>query len=240
MKQIPRSQLQVDWALFYLRWLALAVIGGVAFVGPESVQIDPTQVGALLVIALAYNMGVFVLLLVRFWPSELGFATVVLDTFVALFAFLVAGDAQSSLLWVGLFPVLVAGMRYGWQVSAGLTFALVLIEALLLLVLDDRGARALTPFAINALFLLTGALATGLLSERLRRQGGNSFNNDPDAFGGHRSAHDRAKAIYEMASLVSASLNYNRVLDAALDLSVLGLQDASARSENMVGGSPAI
>ena len=235
MKQIPRSQLQVDWALFYLRWLVLAVIGVVAFLGPESVQIDSIQARALLVIALAYNMGVFVLLLVRFWPSGLGFATLVLDALVALFAFLIAGDAQSSLLWVGLFPILVAGMRYGWQVSVGLTFSLVFIEALFLLVLDDLGVRALAPYAINALFLLTGALATGLLSERLLRQGGGSSNDDLAAFGGRRAAHDRAKAIYELASLVSASLNYNRVLDAVLDLSVLGLQDASARSENMVG-----
>jgi signal transduction histidine kinase len=40
-----------------------------------------------------------------------------------------------------------------------------------------------------------------------------------------RAARERARAIYEMATTLSATLDYNKVLDAALDVGVLGLRE---------------
>ena len=50
-----------------------------------------------------------------------------------------------------------------------------------------------------------------------------------------RRANERAKAIYEMASTLSATLNYKRVLTAMLELGMLGLTEVTGRDTSLVG-----
>lgn len=236
MKTPPRARLQIDWVLFYTRWAVLLVVAVVAFLSPEGTHVDAVEMAVLLIAAAAYNLMVMGLLLLRVWPTGFGFVTLVLDSVLAVVAFQLAGYAQSPLVWMGLFPAIVAGVRYGWQVSVSLAIVVAAAEAILVVIFASGGTSALVPFGVNALFLVVGALAAGLVGDRARKQAvelsAAEFNSNERQ---RRSAHDRVRAIYEMASLVSASLSYSRVLEAALDLSVLGLKDAGAKSADLVG-----
>ena len=50
-----------------------------------------------------------------------------------------------------------------------------------------------------------------------------------------RRANERAKATYEMASTLSATLNYQRVLDAVLDISTIGFEELAPLAAKPVG-----
>jgi hypothetical protein len=50
-----------------------------------------------------------------------------------------------------------------------------------------------------------------------------------------RRANERAKAVYEMASTLSATLNYKRVLTTMLDLGMMGLTEVNGLDTSLVG-----
>jgi signal transduction histidine kinase len=49
-----------------------------------------------------------------------------------------------------------------------------------------------------------------------------------------RSTREQARAIFEMASTLSATLNYQRILDAVLDVSILGLKEMGPASKRII------
>jgi signal transduction histidine kinase len=49
-----------------------------------------------------------------------------------------------------------------------------------------------------------------------------------------RSTREQARAIFEMASTLSATLNYQRILDAVLDVSILGLKEMGPASTRII------
>ena len=49
-----------------------------------------------------------------------------------------------------------------------------------------------------------------------------------------RSTREQARAIFEMASTLSATFNYQRILDAVLDVSILGLKEMGPASTRII------
>lgn len=237
MPRPAQNSIQIDWLLFNLRWLVLVTGALVAFIAPQvsADKAPPIPTVVVLGVAAAYNLIVMVLLAGDLRPRALPISTLGLDCAVAIAAFLASGGPTSPLLWMALFPIITAALRFGWLASLAAAGGVLAAEGLLALAFDSAGVFGLLPLLVNGLFLLAAAVVTGLVGERIRAMAvRETLGRRAADIKEISSMRDRSKAIYEMASLVSATLDYERVLDAALDLSVQGMQDLGRDAGQMV------
>lgn len=234
MNRPHRSRLQVDWLLSNLRWLLLLAVAIVAYVDPEQAEMTSTF-STLLLIGAAYNLVLLLLLSFRFFPQPLSSISLLVDSFLAV-AFLSASGSNSPFLFFGLFPVITAALRFGWAVSVMTTSAIIVAYAYVSV--QQTGAdsvQELFPITVNGIILLLAALTSGLVGSRVIGLADKEQREEEEIeLRRLRAIRERTRAIYEMASTLSATLNYERVLDAMLDVSVLGLDELGPLAEKMV------
>jgi len=155
------------------------------------------------------------------------------DTVVAILFLALTGGWQSPLLPATLFPILVASLRVG--IEAGLATAIVIIFAYGAFAISDRDFNTmggLYQVGLNSVFLLGVACVSGLLN---RQQKVTLERVESTELQSLRRANERAKAIYEMSSTLSATLNYERVLTTMLNMSVMGLTEMKGPDNSLVG-----
>ena len=199
-----------DWFAASLRWLMLAVIG------------------VLLAVRGMANPELLVLLLMLVWNIVLSLmaglglrleryhrqVVMAFDFILAALLFLAQGGLPNATNWEPLIPIGVAAIYFelwGAFLIAGL-FALLqgLVSREALTDLFSAGGIAIT-LLIGIAFGLAGRVAMRKL--RTTRQ------TRLDAEERRRLLEtERLRAIYELTSSLTATLSYNRVLDAVLDL----------------------
>ena len=236
MNRPHRSRFQVDWLLSNIRWLLLLAVAIVAFLEPgREGESFPLLLGLLLVGA-AYNLILLLLLAFGFFPQPLPAISLLIDSLLAV-AFLAAtGGAESPLLFFGLFPIITAALRFGWTVSMATAGAIVI--AYIFVSIRQASVSTLSdlfPLIINSVILLLAALISGLIGSRAIGLANKELREEEeDELRRLRAIRERTRAIYEMASTLSATLNYERVLEAMLDVSVLGLVELGPLADQMV------
>ncbi len=233
-----RSLFQVDWLLSNLRWLLLISVAIVALL--QSLQAGENLFSPILISLLlagaAYNLIVMLLLVLRTFPKPLSALTLVADTALAV-AFIYASDVpETPYLFFGLFPIITASLRYNWWASLGTALTIVLAYVgLTYLTYPQLSLATYFPVAVGGLILLLAALLSGLVADRVTRLAAQAIREEEEAeLPRLRAIRERAKAIYEMASMLSATLNYRRILEAVLDISVVGLQDLGPLANEIV------
>jgi signal transduction histidine kinase len=88
---------------------------------------------------------------------------------------------------------------------------------------------------LNALILFIAAMLTGMLSDRIKglvRQ--QSKAEEEVELRKLNAVRDQVRAMFEMAGTVGATLSYNRILDAILDVATMGLHELSPAARKMV------
>ncbi|MBI3764069.1 MAG: hypothetical protein HY260_19680, partial [Chloroflexi bacterium] len=122
-----KTVIQVDWLLSNLRWLVLVAVGIVAapqFLAPSG-DSSPLLVIVLLGTAAAYNLAIMLLLAIGLWPRALPAITLMLDCLLVIAVFQASGRTTSPLVWMGLFPIITAALRFGWVTSVAVAAVLV-------------------------------------------------------------------------------------------------------------------
>jgi signal transduction histidine kinase len=237
MNRPHKSRFQVDWLLSNLRWLLLLSVAIVIFIQPGGSEGEsfPLLLGLLLVAA-TYNLTLLLLLAFDFFPKPLPSISLLLDSFLAVAFLSASGGKDSPLLFFGLFPVITAALRFGWSVSVVTASAIAVAYAFVSIqqagVDSPSGAF---PIISNAVILLLAALTSGLIGSRVSGLADQELRLEEETeLRRLRAIRERARAIYEMASTLSATLNYERVLQAMLDVSVLGLVELGPLVDQMV------
>ncbi len=228
----PENPLASDWLIFYLRWLWLASVLVFAWLNPIKVG-GFSYVVAVIVAGAILNLVQAGVLYVQWYPGWMRVAGIAGDTIVAILFLSLSGGWQSPLLPATLFPVLVASLRVG--IEAGLATAVVIIFAYGAFAISDRDFNTLGGLyevGLNSLSLLGVACVSGLLN---RQQQVTLERVESTELQSLRRANERAKAIYEMASTLSATLNYERVLTTMLNMSVMGLTEMTGPDDSLVG-----
>lgn len=236
MDRPHRSRFQVDWLLSNIRWLLLLAAAIVAVIQPgRSGESFPLLLGLLLVGA-GYNLTLLLLLAFDFFPQPLSAISLLIDSLLAVAFVAATGGADSPLLFFGLFPIITAALRFGWTVSV--TIAMAIVVAIVVVSISQESIDSLSavfPMMISAVILLLAALITGLIGSRVIGLTDKELREEEeDELRRLRAIRERTRAIYEMASTLSATLNYERVLEAVLDVSVLGLDELGSLAEQMV------
>ncbi len=230
---------RLDWTIFLLRWLVIAS-ALIALASGRDLTLTGGDVSSqamsfAIVAAVVYNLLLAVLLLLRLSWEVLKLVTLMGDAGLAVLFFWASGGSPLLLVGIGLFAVIVATLHYG-RTSGLLITVLIAILSFATQVMMGQFAGHATALLIGVVFLFLTTLLTGLLRNGVP---GAEFNRRMTVEESVESvrlqaARERSRAVYEMASTLGATLDYGRVLDAALDVGVLGLKEM-APGERLMG-----
>jgi len=224
---------RLDRSLFMLRWLLVASVVILALWMPA---LDPEHgevlrgrllmaavLGALLALA---DAG---LLLWATSDSPIpGTVSVALDTAYTLLLFWASQGLTPVLLGVGTLPIVVGALRVGSRHSTVAAVTLAVAAPLLYRFAIAPEGSDLAPvlLASGALLLIAAYIGLPVSTASLGWIGHQAVLKAREEESARlRAAREQARAIYEMAATLSATLNYQAVLDAALDVGVLGLHE---------------
>ena len=235
-----KERFEVDWLISNLRWLLLASVVLVSFADffinhkgnfPEATPFIPQIV--LLVFALFYNLAVILLLSygsLRFMPAM----TLLIDTLLTIGFVITSGGLSSPLLFFALFPILTAALRFQWGISLLIAVAIVggCGFAGYLMLPPGKSWLDLLPFAASGLILLLATLVSSLVGDKVKQTIAHRHRlKEKTELRKLRSAQEHSRVIFELASTLSATLNYNQVLEAVLEVGETGMREL-ARSES--------
>ncbi len=126
-------------------------------------------------------------------------------------------------MYYALFPILTASLRFNAVASV---ITVVVIGACYY----GLGGKVPGLLILVCAGLVSGALGTVIRRQTLERQQA----EEESELKRLRSTREQSRAIFEMASTLSATLNYQRILDAVLDVSILGLKEMGPASTRII------
>jgi len=233
-----RQRSQLDWLISILRWVLLLVVALILFFDPQYGLFGPSFFPSLLVllIAVLYNALVMLLLGARLLPRLLPTLTLVLDTLLALALMAVSGGLGGPLVFFGLLPILVAALRFPlWASMAAAAFLLAAGYGAGQWLLRGAGAPPLFDPLRGAALLTAATLTGGLVGNNVRRHMLEVHREEEKEYQHRlRASHEQARLISELAGTLSATLNYQRVLEAMLDVGEIGMRELGERHVSLV------
>lgn len=228
------SEQKIEWLFVNLRWFLLLVVAGI--MGLHAGFTDapfPRQAFLLLTIGAVANLTALIGFLRN--PSAHGIqqGLLVLDIALALGFVALDREIRNQLLFVSLIPIITAAVRYSWVVSTLMTMGIVMaywgmswLDANTL-----TGAASqislfdLLPAAITGVVLMAAGVAIALVGSRIKTALiAEQEEREQRARAALNMAQRRTRLIFELASTLSATLNYERVLDAVLEVSHTGVE----------------
>lgn len=211
---------RTDWLVYTVRWTLMAAVlfrleldGGFAH--------HDTLAFIILAILGGANALQMLLQFLNYAPIGLPYLMLVVDTGLSLWLFQATGGAAGPLTWVMLYPALTAALRHNWLLA--LLVAGVGLGAQAALIMGTTGTLGSFGFLAVLVTLATAgaALAGTQLRQFLKAQERRDLELRDRKV---QAARQHARAIYEMASMVSATLGYEKVLEAALKFGALGAE----------------
>lgn len=233
MKRASRHVLQIDWLLFALRWLLLGGIVVNLFL--TTAPLSPLNAISVIGAAVIYNLLLALMLGGNWWFALMPAVTLAADMAFAVALFWALEWSPMVMLWATLFPSAAASLRFRWLTGVIIAAIIITVDAGLLLALNPNGVSQLPTLAPGAMLLITATLLIGSVSDRVKLAAIKRTHAERDTEEKRvKHMREQTRAIYDMASLVSATLNYERVLDAALDRSAAVISDTGSAASQMV------
>ncbi len=224
------SSLLVDRFSISLRWLTLLGLS-ISLVAQDGIAL-PLQI-TIIVFAL-WNLALTVATFLNQRLVSVRLLVVLLDLIAANLLFYFSGGLEGSLSWAGLLPLFSAAIYFERR---GVVWAMLFTEVSLGIqaFLFGTPINGLIFVIVTTVLYLAVGFLTSYLSKRmfaaLRREqrGQQEHNQDRDQI-----EKQRRHAIFDLVSILSATLNYQRVLETALDLSATAVTTEETPSDNLV------
>lgn len=223
----------INWLLARWRWLLFAALFAIAYMyllpAPSKAHLRD-----LAIVAAAYNVIATALAAYDMFPSWLPVATTVLDALFIAALVSITGRIESPLLLFLLIPASIAAFRFRWK---GLLIAVLAVASFWTYLLAPS-FRTMSPGDIaiplgsKLLLLLCLTISASLLAQAEHAQARQREEKAEERF---RLAREQVKAIYELTGNLTATLNYERVLESLLDIGLMGLQEIDRQPEQHVG-----
>ena len=220
----------LDWTVITVRWVFVVAVTLWLAMGSD---IGWGELGVLVLGALV-NLVATVMLLNNQQGAELRTGTLLSDIVFAVALFWLSLQGNGDLLWVGFLPLITAALYYQWVGALAITLLNLVVQGGMSYVYAPP-ADPLVWIQIGvlfALYLVVGlplAYAGGRMGKGSRKpQKGASDGEGDDQSQQHR------RAIFELISALNATLNYQKVLENSLDLSVSTLSELNAPADRMV------
>lgn len=210
------SPFVADWFIVSLRWLFLLGVtislslGGRLLVLPNTLLIGLAGWNIVLILLTGLNRR-----LPRHREISLG-----IDLLVASLYFFLAGGFTSPAFWIIILPVLTAAI-YFELVGAFVSAILIVVVQIGVTIFQAQASLSLLFLgaSVSLTFLIAGVF--GFLSMRFFQKNRHARQSQSEAQQKkQRLENDRLRAIYSLTFTLTATLNYQRVLDSVLDLSL--------------------
>jgi len=227
---------KIDGLLTTLRWLLLIGAGVVIWLQAEATQSGlPLPLLLLIVLAGVGNLLVVISLAVDVSPRPVPLLTLVGDTLLAIVLISSSEDIRSPLIFYALFPILTSALRFDWRfnvITAGVIMGAFIAFKVVGKPLSGREQIE----ALGTLMLLAlAAVVSGTIGGRVKNLVLQAIHTESEGeLRRLRTRREQARAIFEMASTLSATLSYERILDAVLDVGAMGLREFGSVAQRLV------
>jgi signal transduction histidine kinase len=231
------SDLTVDWIISYLRWPWLALALVIAWLNPDSVPESFLPLDLVIGFAALHNVVHVVALYTHAYRLRVRAAGIFLDILVVCLMVAITGGWHSPLLPVALFPVLSAALSLGLLAGLAAVVPIVLTYAGMAAINRDlTRLQDLFLLGTNVVVLAGAAVVVGLLRRGVPLAGHATSSNAEQSELEHlRRANKRATVVREMATTLSATLSYERVLRTMLELSMIAMNESDEVDTTLVG-----
>jgi len=234
---LQASEFKIEWLYSNLRWFYLmavtAVLGMSAFITTVENAFTP-QVIALLITGATANLLVMLLLMRNAFNKPLSSFTLALDISLTLGLITTTGGTESPLLFVAFTPIITTALRYPGWISILLSVATAgafwwnaldrteLLNDPLAAILAGENLFVLS----KGLILLLAGVAVSFVGSKIKQaMVEERMEKEAEAREQVKAAHQRVRLIFELATTLSATLNHEKVLQAALDVTQSGLRE---------------
>jgi signal transduction histidine kinase len=234
ISESAKEHFHVDWLISNLRWLLLVSVALVTFLSSlaspggffDAAAALPQII--LLTVAALYNLFIMLLLLSGILPRAIPVMTLLIDTILTIGFVIVSGGLTSPLLFFALFPILTAALRFPWVISLLVAVAIVAGCGFVgyAIAPSITSWADLLPFAASSIILLLAALISGLVGAQMKRIIARTRRIEEEAeLRKLHAAQEHSRVIFELASMLSATLNYSKVLEAVLEVGEAGMRE---------------
>ncbi len=226
----------LDWLVSHLRWVWLFLLVLIVLLSARS---SPAFLPAIALVGIGFvvNMLIAGLLWAGLFPGWLSVMVSLFDAVIGALLLFVLGAWAVLLFPLMVFPVLLAGMRWGPEV--GLLMILPLLAARVIPLLPElrqagfelRPDNLLLGLGMPLLALLAAAILPGIfIGGRVAL----AEKNNAAELERLRVANERAKLISEMAQTMSSTLNYRKVLRTVVDLAFAAMAEVGTRDDSTI------
>jgi signal transduction histidine kinase len=163
-------------------------------------------------------------------PGWYGWVLAGLDLLFGAAAYLASGGFASRISSVFLVSVFGAGLEFGWLGVLGLSAAIVLVLAAIGLVFSRGALWVMVPTGMILQALAVPAVVISWLTDRIR---GQTISSGQSGAARRGLAGPSAMQMFAIASQLSATLDFEQVLDLALDLSASLLADGNGGRDHL-------
>ena len=224
----------IEWLFINIRWLLLLAVASVIGLNVAVTEDSyPVAALALVVVSSVANVTAMIIFLQNSWRPALQNLMLVHDILIAIGFIAVSQDLRHQLLFISLVPIITAALRNSWAVSMVVTFGIV--GSYWAITGVDAGlsssstifeivSRMFLPLTNGSVLIIAG-LAVGRIGVRIKQSfAADHREREKETDRELRMAHRRAHLIFGLASTLSATLNHERILEAALEISHVGIQ----------------
>jgi signal transduction histidine kinase len=225
-----------DWFAISLRWLALLGIANALIVARS---LDWMVIGVVLIVVL-WNIFNTILAMLNIRLAIHRQINVAVDFLANLALFFLSGGLTGVLVWCGLMSIFSTAIYYGWlwSILAGLILTLCQL-GVSVLALGVPVELTFDKIGILAGFNLASGAVFGVLSSQLYRQVRRNYQGqltrrqerDQRLRLGER---ERIRTLYDLVETLSATVDYQTVLENILDLSSSALGVNQAEGDGIV------
>ena len=219
------SPFLADWFAISTRWLVLVGVMTAFSLGPGLKALHLV----LITLLVGWNVTVSVFAITNRRFSNHRLINIAVDWVSSVVLFLVGGGLTGGLLWVGVLVLATAAIYYEWRGALGAAGALILAQGLAAYLAGfDWPWIALLGVGIIATSVLMGVLSRLLMifvRQNYQRLQATRREGEKRA---QRQERERLQAFYVMVETLSASINYQVVLDTTLDLSAAIVGETAA------------
>lgn len=238
-----KRRFQIDWLISNLRWLLLFGVALVIFLDVFITQRRGLEVETLLpqilllVFAVIYNVVIILLLSHSSTSPVLPLLTVGLDTLLTIGLILTSGGVSSPLLFFALFPILTASLRFSQPVSLLIALAVIASFAVAVyFIAPPNSWPATVPFVVFSVVLVLAAIVSSFVSEEIKKIVARGRQEEIDRQRRKlRAVRERSQLTFDLASTLSATLNYDKVLRAVLEVGEKGMQELGQERTAQLG-----
>jgi signal transduction histidine kinase len=212
----PDSPYLADWFAVSLRWLS--IVGGVISLSLWGDLIAWPNVTLLVI--LLWNLALTLLAGLNIRLPYHRHICLGLDLLAVGLYFFLSGGFASPVWWLGILPIMIAALYFEWR-GMLVTVPLVSIIQMIATAIQSTHPYVLFFPAGAAVLFLLGGLLFAFVGTRLYRILRQNYQAHLEAqMQKRRIEQDRIRAIYRLTSTLASTLNYQRVLDSVLDLSL--------------------